>query len=58
MEAPDIETSGADYATRFSGDVGRYFLDVQERRDVDVGGDPAHLGAIAVGAIELLDGEL
>ncbi len=36
MEAPDIETSGADYATRFSGDVGRYFLDVQERSVIDL----------------------
>jgi len=36
MEAPDLETSGADYATRFSGDVGRYFLDVQERSVIDL----------------------
>lgn len=36
MEAPDLETSGEEYATRFSGDVGRYFLDVQERAVVDL----------------------
>ena len=36
MEAPDLETSGADYATRFSGKVGRYFLDVQERSIIDL----------------------
>jgi ubiquinone/menaquinone biosynthesis C-methylase UbiE len=35
MEAPDLETSGDGYATRFSGDVGRYFLDIQERSVVD-----------------------
>jgi len=36
MEAPDLETSGAEYATRFSGDVGRYFLEVQERSVIDL----------------------
>lgn len=36
MEAPDIETSGANYATRFSGEVGRYFLEVQERSVIDL----------------------
>ena len=36
METPDLETSGEEYATRFSGDVGRYFLDVQERAVVDL----------------------
>ena len=36
MEAPDLETSGSEYATRFSGDVGRYFLDVQERSVIDL----------------------
>ena len=29
LETPDIETSSRDYATRFEGSVGRYFLDVQ-----------------------------
>jgi len=36
MEAPDLETSSADYATRFSGNVGRYFLDVQKRSVIDL----------------------
>ena len=36
MEAPDLETSGDGYAARFSGDVGRYFLDIQERSVVDL----------------------
>lgn len=30
-ETPDIETSSDDYARRFSGPAGRYFLDVQEQ---------------------------
>ncbi len=30
-ETPDIETSSADYARRFSGAAGRYLLDVQAR---------------------------
>lgn len=30
-EAPDIETSSADYARRFSGSAGKYLLDVQTR---------------------------
>ncbi len=29
-DAPDIESATADYARRFTGDVGRWFLDVQE----------------------------
>jgi SAM-dependent methyltransferase len=28
-EAPDVETASEDYARRFAGEVGRYFLDVQ-----------------------------
>ena len=28
-ETPDIETSSDDYANRFAGAAGRYFLDVQ-----------------------------
>jgi SAM-dependent methyltransferase len=36
METPDLETSGDEYATRFSGDVGRYFLDIQERSAIDL----------------------
>lgn len=30
-ETPDIETSSAEYASRFAGRAGRYFLDVQDR---------------------------
>jgi len=30
-ETPDIETSSADYASRFSGPAGQYMLDVQKR---------------------------
>lgn len=30
MEAPDVETASDKYARRFSGPVGRWFLDVQE----------------------------
>ena len=30
-ETPDIETSSAEYASRFAGRAGRYFLDVQAR---------------------------
>jgi ubiquinone/menaquinone biosynthesis C-methylase UbiE len=30
-ETPDIETASDDYATRFSGAAGRYFLEMQER---------------------------
>jgi SAM-dependent methyltransferase len=36
METPDLETSGSDYAIRFSGDVGRFFLEVQERSVIDL----------------------
>jgi SAM-dependent methyltransferase len=36
MEAPDIETSGEDYATRFAGNAGRYFLEIQERAVIDL----------------------
>ncbi len=31
VEPPDIETSSPEYAKRFSGDVGTYFLDIQEK---------------------------
>lgn len=30
-ETPDVETSSEDYARRFSGQAGRYFLEVQDR---------------------------
>jgi ubiquinone/menaquinone biosynthesis C-methylase UbiE len=54
-ETPDIETSSADYARRFSGKAGRYLLDVQSRavrealadlppgRALDVGGGHGQL---------------
>ena len=54
-EMPDIETSSEQYARRFSGSVGRYFLEVQTRtvlqllepfpgaRILDVGGGHAQL---------------
>lgn len=54
-EAPDVETSSEGYATRFSGPVGRYFLEVQaeialrllapwpQARILDVGGGHAQL---------------
>ena len=29
IAAPDVETASEDYARRFAGEVGRYFLDVQ-----------------------------
>jgi SAM-dependent methyltransferase len=52
---PDVETASDDYATRFSGPIGRYFLAVQERmvrdfldssrpgRVLEVGGGHAQL---------------
>ena len=36
METPDLETSGEEYATRFSGNAGRYFLEIQERAVIDL----------------------
>lgn len=53
--APDVETASEDYARRFAGEVGRYFLDVQEEtvlellapwrqaRVLEVGGGHAQL---------------
>lgn len=35
-EAPDIATSSEDYARRFSGEVGAWFLQVQERATLDM----------------------
>ena len=35
-EAPDVETASDDYARRFSGAVGEWFLDVQERSCLDL----------------------
>ena len=33
---PDVETASDDYARRFSGPVGEWFLDVQERACLDL----------------------
>lgn len=55
LETPDVETSSEDYARRFGGEVGRFFLDVQNdivldllapwpgARVLDVGGGHAQL---------------
>lgn len=57
IETPDIATSSADYARRFSGSVGAWFLEIQERavlrmlrpyapaRVIDVGGGHGQLTA-------------
>jgi SAM-dependent methyltransferase len=36
QEAPDVETSSEEYARRFSGEVGRFFLDVQNSAVLDL----------------------
>lgn len=36
MSLPDVETSSEDYARRFSGEVGRFFLDVQNATVLDL----------------------
>jgi len=60
METPDVETSSDDYARRFAGAVGSYFLDVQAGitlrmlapwpggRVLDVGGGHAQLAPLLV----------
>ncbi|MEA2564722.1 MAG: hypothetical protein QOH06_6226 [Acidobacteriota bacterium] len=60
QEAPDIETSSEEYARRFSGEVGRFFLDVQNAsvldlmapwpgaKVLDVGGGHAQLAPVLV----------
>lgn len=35
-ETADIETASEDYASRFAGEVGHYFLDVQEKLTLDL----------------------
>lgn len=35
-ETPDIETSSEEYASRFAGEIGRYFLNVQTRAVLDL----------------------
>lgn len=65
-EAPDIETSSEDYARRFEGEVGAWFLDVQKNlvldlltpwprgRVLEVGGGHAQLaGALAASGYEI-----
>lgn len=61
---PDVETASADYATRFAGPIGRYFLEVQQRhvlnllnagpdqplRILDVGGGHGQLTAALLDA--------
>lgn len=60
MSLPDVETSSEDYARRFSGEVGRFFLEVQNEtvldllapwpgaRALDVGGGHAQLAPALV----------
>lgn len=36
IAAPDVETASEDYARRFAGEVGEYFLDVQARTVLDL----------------------
>lgn len=59
-ETPDVETSSEDYARRFSGEVGRFFLEVQNAtvleflapwpgaKVLDVGGGHAQLAPVLV----------
>lgn len=59
-ETPDVETSSEDYARRFSGEVGRFFLEVQNAtvldllapwpgaKALDVGGGHAQLAPVLV----------
>jgi ubiquinone/menaquinone biosynthesis C-methylase UbiE len=61
-ERPDLESSSDDYASRFAGSVGRYFLEVQQKlvhemlptaddcRILDVGGGHAQLAPWLVDA--------
>jgi SAM-dependent methyltransferase len=60
QETPDVETSSEGYASRFSGEVGRYFLEIQSAavfdllapwpgaRVLDVGGGHAQLAPALV----------
>jgi ubiquinone/menaquinone biosynthesis C-methylase UbiE len=61
IAAPDVETASEDYARRFAGEVGRYFLDVQAEtvldlltpwpraRVLEVGGGHAQLAGSLIG---------
>ena len=46
---PDVETASDDYASRFSGATGRYFLAVQERTVSDLLGSPGPRRILEVG---------
>jgi hypothetical protein len=35
-ESPDIFSSSAEYATRFSGDIGEWFLEIQSKSVVEL----------------------
>lgn len=48
-ETADIETASDDYATRFSGPVGEYFLEVQARLTLNLLSDLPHASVLDVG---------
>ncbi len=48
-ETADIETASEDYASRFAGDVGHYFLNVQEQLTLDLLADCAGAAILDVG---------
>ena len=48
-EKADIETSSEDYAKRFSGEVGKYFLDVQAKITLDLLKDLPNSSVLDVG---------
>jgi SAM-dependent methyltransferase len=49
ISTPDVETASDDYASRFSGATGRYFLAVQERTISDLLGSPGPRRILEVG---------
>ena len=48
-EPADIETSSEGYAKRFSGEVGRWFLDLQEKATLNMLSDHANASVLDVG---------
>jgi 2-polyprenyl-3-methyl-5-hydroxy-6-metoxy-1,4-benzoquinol methylase len=48
-ETADIETASDDYASRFAGSVGKYFLDVQAQLALDLLQDFPHASVLDVG---------
>ena len=48
-EKADIETSSEDYAKRFSGEVGKYFLDTQAKLTLELIKDMPHASVLDVG---------